>query len=201
MKKITTFGLLVLLLLVACSNDKKESLDVSSLLLLEIDYKTNTFVGGKEYTYSENAYVDTVPVRASYIPLDVAGELTVSYLPFESYQAVDTIIFKGEVKWQHTGAMVLPKAITPASSFTTTNAVNTTPGASQFQAIFIDESFRPSSYTPIWNAISNLSKIKEYYDPNVKIGIFLYTPGIGFPFSEDNPHQNDWRWFIVMYKH
>lgn len=200
MKKFAIVGLVPLLFLaIACSKDDNTHSN-DSILLLEVDYVSNTFIGGKEYSYSSAEYTDTVPVKASYISPCDFGELVISYEPIKNNPAIDTI-FKGVIRWQHTGEVVVPKMIDPPSNFeANANAISNTPNSSQFQVIFIDEHYQPANYKPIWDAISDLNKSKEYYNPNKKIGIFLYTPGVGYPEDQINKHMEDWRWFIVMYK-
>ncbi len=199
MKTTTALGLFVLLILTACNKDES-SPGNDSLLLLEVDYLTNTFIGGKEYTYSSSVHADTVPVKACYVSPCDFGELAICFEPFKNRPAIDTI-FKGEIMWQHTGAIEVPEVFCPASKFSsTTSTASNTPSNFQFQVIFIDENCHPASFSPIWNAVSDLSKAKEYYNPNKKIGIFLYTPGVGYPSDEVSRHKNEWRWFIVMYK-
>lgn len=200
MKKLSIIGVITLLLVTSCTKDENNTSDNGSLLLLEVDYVTNTFQGGKEYKYSSAIQTDTVPVKASYISPCDFGELAISFEPFLNMPAVDTI-FKGVIRWQHTGEVVVPQAFDPVNNFASTaDLTNNTPSNSQFQVIYIDDHCMPASYAPIWSAIGDLSKTKEYYNPNKKIGIFLYTPGVGYPDDQVNKHQEEWRWFIIMYK-
>lgn len=199
MKKII-IGVITLLFATACSKDENSASKNGYLLLYEIDYISNTFKGGKEYRYSSCVDTDTIPVKATYISPCDFGELAISYEPFKDQDAVDTI-FKGIIKWQHFGEIEIPEAFESANSFElVSNVPNAIPSKSQFQIIHIDEACIPDSFTPIWNAISNLKKTNEYYTLNKKIGIFLYMPGMGFGDDGINKHKDEWRWFIVMHK-
>ncbi|MDR0661170.1 MAG: hypothetical protein LBG19_10320 [Prevotellaceae bacterium] len=98
---------------------------------------------------------------------------------------------------------MVPEQIIPASNFQHSSSTSTSrikPDNSQFQIIHIDEHCIPSSFESIWEPVSNLEKVRDYYNSNKKVGIFLYTSGVGYPDDQINKHKEDWRWFIVMYK-
>lgn len=196
MKKFTIIGFITLLLATACSKDDTGTPKNGSLLLLEVDYVTNTFVGGKEYVYSQTSIsTDTVPLKAFYISPCDFGELVVRFEPTR-----DTI-FNGIIRWQHTGEVIVPERVNPSDEFEfLPSSARIKPENSQFQPIYIDQHCYPSSFAEIWDPISRLKATSSYFDSNKKIGIFLYTPSVGYPDDEINRHQEDWRWFIVMYK-
>lgn len=192
MKVETLLGLLALFIITACSDKSANLSSNNSLLLLEVDYVTNTFVGGKEYTFSTSTITDSVPVVVKTHPCDFCN-LVVEYTP------TNEVIFEGKLnRGPYIGNPILfPKDFALPSSFERNSKATPFPGNMQFQVIYIDEDFHPSSYTPVWNAISNLKIVSDYYSVNRKVGIFLYTRIIGTP-GED--HYKEWSWFIVMYK-
>lgn len=194
MRRITLISFIIFLFVSACT-ENAETPQGGSLLLLEIDYTTYEFKGGKEYMYSSAIAADTVPVKTIVKPPCDYGFLIVRY------ERTKDTIFCGTVCYNsNAGEIEIPKAFDPVNRFAPAlNPVNVIPSKSQFQLIHIDELLVPNSFTPIWNAICNLEKINTYYDPNKKIGIFLYTPGI---YGNDgvNKHKEEWRWFVLMYK-
>lgn len=186
-------------LLVFCSlvlsSCLKENLDPSALdkvLLLQVDYKTYTFEGGKEFSYFEedNSTVD-LPITKLYnnsLP-GQDGRLTIKY-------TTDTI-FDGTLKWDVSGERLFPITIDNQIHYMRLENKMAKPDTSRFQIIHYDLSGVPIDYDSVWLAIAKIQKVSSYLlqNKNSKIGLFLYRPREGASIAE-NP--GDWKWYLIF---
>ncbi len=193
MKKIISF-LSLFILLTSCSTDLLNQANGTDLanqsgnnkvLLLKVDYTTNTFEGGKELTFDSNT--TTFSTNYQYVTPSDFGSIKIFYTELNS------LLFYGDIIWMGTGEIHFPTDFQPASSF---EFVNT------FAAIdlpSVENIFNPNNeifnYTNPLNQVIYLSKVIEYRasNPNASAKIFLYQPsvGIGDPAT--------WKW-IIMFK-
>lgn len=157
----------------------------NKVLLLKVDYTTNTFEGGKELTFDSNT--TTFSTNYQYVTPSDFGSIKIFYTELNS------LLFYGDIIWMGTGEIHFPTDFQPASSF---EFVNT------FAAIdlpSVENIFNPNNeifnYTNPLNQVIYLSKVIEYRasNPNASAKIFLYQPsvGIGDPAT--------WKW-IIMFK-
>ena len=193
MKKIISL-LSLFILLTSCSTDLLNQANGTNLanqsgnnkvLLLKVDYTTNTFEGGKELTFDSNT--TTFSTNYQYVTPADFGSIKIFYTE------LNTQLFYGDIIWMGTGEIHFPTDFQPASSF---EFVNT------FAAIdlpSVENIFNPNNeifnYTNPLNQVVYLSKVIEYRasNPNASAKIFLYQPsvGIGDPAT--------WKW-IIMFK-
>ncbi len=180
------FFLILSVFLISC---KKETLDPSGLkkvVLLQVDYLTYTFEGGKEFSYFEN---DTstmqLPIQTFYpIP---HNRLTILY--------TEDTIFDGLQVLGGKGVRNFPQEIDPQIHYFRNKNSLETPIESRFQTIFYDLGAEPIPYDSIWKNIANLRIADNYQIANntSKIGLFLFRPSASFTSSKE-----DWKWYIVM---
>ena len=192
MKKIISF-LSLFILLTSCSTDLLNQANGTDLanqsgnnkvLLLKVDYTTNTFEGGKELTFDSTT--TTFSTNYQYVTPSDFGSIKIFYTE------LNTQLFYGDIIWMGTGEIHFPTDFQPASSF---EFVNT------FAAIDlppVENIFNPNNeifdYTNPLNQVIYLSKVIEYRasNPNAYAKIFLYQPsvGIGDPAT--------WKWIIIF---
>ena len=193
MKKIISL-LSLFILLTSCSNDDAIANlnstgllfepETNKVLLLKVDYTTNTFEGGKELTFDSNT--TTFSTNYQYVTPADFGSIKIFYTE------LNTQLFYGDIIWMGTGEIHFPTDFQPASSF---EFVNT------FAAIdlpSVENIFNPNNeifdYTNPLNQVIYLSKVIEYRasNPNASAKIFLYQPsvGIGDPAT--------WKWIIIF---
>lgn len=193
MKKIISL-LSLFILLTSCSTDLLNQANGTDLanqsgnnkvLLLKVDYTTNTFESGKELTFDSTT--TTFSTNYQYVTPADFGSIKIFYTE------LNTQLFYGDIIWMGTGEIHFPTDFLPASSF---EFVNT------FAAIdlpSVENIFNPNNeifdYTNPLNQVIYLSKVIDYRasNPNASAKIFLYQPsvGIGDPAT--------WKW-IIMFK-
>ena len=187
MKKLLIFTVIISLF-VSCNSSQSENViddNSNKILLLKVDYTTNTFEGGREISLGGNSPLfDTNTQYKS--PSDF-GFLKVFYTP------TNTLLFDGTIQWMGEGKINYPIDFLPASAFAWTDPF----GPNQMPVV--ENIFNPSTqvydYNPVFLPIINLSKVRQYrqINPKVPAKIFLYTPGVGI----GNPAT--WKW-IIMFK-
>ena len=189
MKKII---LLVAIILVfnSCteSTNEKPTIDnpiSNKVLILKVDYTTNSFEGGKELDFAVNSQAFT-PNVVYQSPGDF-GSIKVFY------SELNTQIFNGTIIWNGEGQIQYPTDFLPKTAFYTTNTLVALP------LPVIQNIFNPNNqnydYTPIFGSVIYLSKVMQYRqsNPNASAKIFLYTPGVG------DGNTVFWKW-IIMFK-
>jgi hypothetical protein len=101
MGKKTILILLPALFLFSCLKENLDPVNIKKVVMLQVDYKTYKFEGGKEFAYFEN---DTstvyLPLHVDYTPAAPDGRLTVRY--------TEDTIFDGTTVWQGTGVVNYP---------------------------------------------------------------------------------------------
>lgn len=186
MKQFLIF--ICIILLFGCSNDD-ESNKTSSIVLLQVDYVTNVFEGGKEISISEAiSSPDTIPISIDYNAPGDFGSIALYYQP------TNEMIFNGTIIWMGLGQISFPNDFVSAGNFSQMDSEIEQPDSTKFQTVFYDLYNQSIDYANIWNAINNLELVANYLNGHKKIGLFLYTPSVG----AGNP--NDWDWFVILNK-
>lgn len=160
----------------------------NKVLMLKVDYLTNTFEGGTELVFPE---ADTFTISADYNTPSDFGDITLTY------EEVGQPLFAGSIFWNGTGAMVYPCAMTQPDGFETTPNAVPMPPVSQFEKVMYHEhAFYPAviDYQAIWANIDNLVQVKAFrqVNPAAKVRLFLYTPSVGI----GNPAE--WDWYVIL---
>lgn len=155
------------------------------VLLLKVDYTTNTFEGGKELSFNDSTATFNIEVEYQE-PGDFGGIQLY-------YKELDKKIFDGTIVWNGSGKINFPESFEPASSFEvilTNDYIFPTEG---FENVF-NPSQETYDYQTIWGAVQSLVKAREFVlsNPDAKARIFLYTPSVGI----GNPEE--WDWIIIL---
>jgi len=206
MKK-TTFILLTfaaMLILTNCQFIKEPDFDPNSktkpkpepnpntnnnVLMLKVDYTTNTFEGGYEFTFPQET--ETFNISYIYNPPGDFGDITLFY------QELDEKLFAGGIVWMGCGRITYPELEQwlPAEAFEITELKNLIYPKNGFESIteFPLDGFG-YDYSQAWVAVQSLVKVREYLNnnPEQKVKIYFYRPSVGI----GNPP--DWKWIIFL---
>ena len=193
MKKTLLFTVLVLLI-TACSGDTETPVTntdtTNKVLVLKVDLLTNAFEGGKELEFED---AETFNISADVNPPDDFGDITLKY------QETSEPLFAGGIVWMGTGEITYPAFEMPGT-FQTVAALPVPPAADFEYAYsytgdyFYQDYYDNVDYNAIWQAVGNLNLVNQYRteNPDAKIKLYLYTPGIGVG------DPTIWKWIIFI---
>ena len=169
--------------IVNCTN---EPMTNGNVLMLKVDYLTDTFEGGYEFTF------DNVP-NSFTIRREYKSPGDFGYVKFFYYETGD-ILFHGSIIWDGEGQIHFPENLLSVAEFDAVHSENLVIPKNGFENIMAE--FQPNNvdYEPIWGRVQNLVKVREYLkaNPEQKVKIFLYTPCVG----GGNPEHWDWILFL-----
>lgn len=189
MKKVL-LSLILIGLVFSCNNDDDSETEnhTNKVVLLKVDFINNIFEGGKELEFSP---ASDFTISTTYNSPGDFGDIQLYY------QELDEMIFDGTIIWAGLGARSYPTEIDLPNTFPILNDELPLPNIDRFENVIYDEfAYYPDNieYSNIWNSINNLEVVSEYLDsnPNGKIHLFLYTPGVGI----GDPDY--WDWYIYL---
>ena len=179
---------IALFLLMACSkNANKPTPSSGSVLMLKVDYTTNTFEGGKEFSFAKSS--PTFTIKNEYVSPGDFGSVKLIY------NELNELLFDGTIIWMGTGKIIFPQNIQSAAQFTRVQTNDTVYPTNGLENVFnpYNESY---NYTNMWLAIQSSAKVRDYLtaNPSVTVKVFLYTPSVGV----GNPAE--WDWIIFLNK-
>ncbi len=185
MKTAILLSLLMVLAIGCRSVDEPNPDNTNKVLMLKIDYTTNTFEGGKELLFSKDTNVFSI--KTEYTPPGDFGSIKIIY------SELNETIFNGTIIWMGTGKITYPENIIPADSFSIVMTDDFVTPSAGFENIF-NPGNQIFDYTPVWISVQGLVKVRQYLrsNPNATVKIFLYTPSVGV----GNPL--DWDWIIFL---
>ncbi len=190
MKKYFYLSFLIVGLLCACTEDNNEQSSNSNnkVVLLKVDFLTNTFEGGKEISFDSNA---NFTISHDYNPPGDFGDIQLYY------QELDELIFDGTIVWMGLGLRSFPSSLMGPNDFSQTSTGLPLPDTTLFENLMYDTyAYYPDSinHQSIWNAIGQLEIVSEYRisNPSEPIHLFLYTPSVGVG------DPADWDWYIIL---
>lgn len=156
------------------------------VLLLQVDYQTNTFEGGSELTFPTTT-APTFTVATDYQAPGDFGNLRLTY------QEVNAPLFDGSIVWAGCGARHFPQALTPAAQFTYSPQPDSVMPGGGYENVF-NPNQQPFDYAPVWRAVRGLDKVRTYVasNPTASARLFLYTPSVGM----GNPAE--WKWILLL---
>ena len=179
-----------LTLLLSCSKENdfqkiQNGQTANKVLMLKVDYTTNTFEGGRELTFTEPTATFTISNQYQ-APGDFGSIKLI-------YQELNETLFDGTIHWMGSGEMNFPANLESSEHFNIVTTKNIVYPGNGFQNVF-NPNNETYDYTQVWLAIQGLVKVREYLSSNLTetVKIFLYTPGVGV----GNPA--DWVWIIYM---
>ena len=161
-----------------------EPQDGNKVLMLQVDYTTHTFEGGKEFCF--NHLTDSFTLTKEYYPPGDFGSLKFTY------NEVNEVLFFGTIIWMGLGEMTIPDTIYPPESFVRYLTADFVYPINGFENIFY--STETGDYMAAWSSIQNIAKVREYLisNPNQRVKIFLYTPSVGMG------DPLDWNWIMYL---
>jgi hypothetical protein len=159
----------------------------NKILLLKVDYTTNTFEGGKELLFAQPA--ETFTITNKYKEPGDFGSIKLFY------SEINETLFYGTIVWMGCGKISYPENWLPAEDFVRTADKNYVFPANGFENIFnpFDNTF---DYNIVWGYIQNIIKLREYLqsNPSQKVKLFLYQPSVGVG------DPKDWKWILFLKK-
>ena len=171
------------------SNLKDADLDneVSQVLMMKVDYTSNTVEGGTEFKFTGKS--DNVTIETEYKEPSDFGSVKLVY------KELNEVLFFGTIHWMGLGEMSFPKKIDPKSMFEANLTLDYVSPVNGFEDIFNPQDMK-LDYKQPWMAVQFYVKVREYLsaNPNQKVKMFLYTPSVG----TGNPE--DWSWIIYLHK-
>ena len=157
----------------------------NKVLLLKVDYLTNTFQGGKETTYTENSNTFTISHQS--VPAADFGNIKLKY------NEINQILFDGDIIWMGLGQIHYPQNMLAANQFGAVLTADVVFPTTNFNPILSQPNLG-NNYNQVWMAVQNLVKVRQYLisNPTGVVYLYLYTPSVGV----GNPA--DWKWIILM---
>ena len=189
--KTILFSISLFLFLVSCSDtsDSNDIENTNKVLLLQVDFMTNSFEGGKEYNFNSN--IDSFTIASDYQAPGDFGNITLYY------EELNEMLFDGSIVWAGIGDKVFPDNLNDPDVFESNSNPVSMPELINFENVIYSEySYYPDAidYTSLWGAIDELQLVTDYMasNPNGKINLFLYTPSVGLG------DPNDWDWIVFL---
>lgn len=189
MKKLLFILFIFVSLFSSCSEENAPTEETQNepnkVLLLKVDYLTNTFQGGKETTYTENSNSFTISHQS--VPATDFGNIKLKY------DEINQILFDGDIIWMGLGQIHHPQNMLAPNQFQIVLTDDIIFPATSFNHI-LPQSNLSNDYNQVWMAVQNLVKVREYLisNPTGVVHLYLYTPSVGV----GNPA--DWKWIVLM---
>lgn len=184
--KIRILILLLITLLFSCSKDE---IGTNHVLMLKVDYETNSFEGGTEFNFPKQA--DNFTIINEYVaPSDFGSAKLI-------YKELNETLFNGTIHWMGLGEITYPKSLMSSDKFKSVTTKDIVYPENGFENVF-NPSNQEYEYvdTDTWLSVQHLVKVREYLksNPSQKVKVFLYTPSVGV----DNPES--WSWILYLKK-
>ena len=189
MKKSILFLAIVGLLFSCDKDDEPQQLEpLNKVVLLQIDYVTNTFEGGKILDFPS---APSFTISTTY---NAPGDIGSVQL---YYSELNEKIFDGGIIWNGNGERSFPSTMDSPDTFDTIIDGAPLPDTGMFEKVIyggLDNYPEVIDYPAIWNSINNLNIVSWYRatNPDAKINLFFYQSSIG------GGDPADWDWYIIM---
>lgn len=170
----------------SCSKEENTRLLASnSVLVLKVDYTTNTFEGGKELIFQLASQEMTI--SKVYTPPSDFGNLTLIY------NELNEVVFDGTIVWNGLGQINYPQNFLSANQFDYVETTDYIVPSAGFENVF-NSNNTVYDYNVMWSSVQGLVKVREYLaeNPDATVKVFLYTPSV----AVGNPEE--WDWIILM---
>ena len=170
-----------------CDEPLPAPANANDVLFLQVDYLTNAFEGGKEFSFPTPTPTFTITNQYDQ-PGDFGGvKLT--------YAELNEPLFDGTIIWLGCGQMNFPQNLLPASRFDTVATRGVVMPSAGFENVFNPGNQSLDYITP-WRSAQRLVKVRQYLaaNPGTTVKLFLYTPSVGV----GNPA--DWNWILFLKK-
>jgi len=168
--------------------DKNNDVSSNNVVLLKVDYLTNTFEGGKVLNFSE---ATSFTISSKYNSPGDFGSVALYY------EELNKKLFEGTIIWMGLGEISYPLNMHLPAHFSKIDTNVSLPDTSLFKKVmYTENAYYPDAinYEKLWNAINNLKIVSSYRNSNPygNVQLFLYTPSVGV----GNPA--DWDWFVIL---
>lgn len=184
MKKTLLLLVLFTSFLFSCDTPEDDSPEQSSIVILLIDYTTNTFQGG--------ASVFTPKVDFAFTELPVTTDITEPTNDLNGsvsliLSSTNEQIFNGALSDEGNADIFTPSILSPSSFFT---LVDELPYPASLTVDDVDGPYQ-ESFETTWEAIDKLNIVDVFRGDGALFGRYLYKP------SEDV--TENWKWLVIMY--
>ena len=169
----------------ACDSTEPALSEANHVLMLKVDYTTNTFEGGKEFSFSKSS--TSFEITNEYREPGDFGSVKLFY------SGANEMLFYGEIIWMGSGKILYPTDWSPAEDFKKTPDKNLVYPANGFENVF-DKDHLDKAYLPVWLSVQHVLKVRDYLqsNPAQTVKVFLYTPSVG----AGNPEE--WKWILFL---
>lgn len=181
----------VLLILISCNKDEvvskiveKKSSTENKVLILKVDFTTNTFESGKELTFENQTTTFTA------IPVVQSNQSDGGYIAV-FYQELNEKLF--EVNQGFSGNITFPTDFLSSSSFNILNTLVAIPfPSSGFENIY-NPNNQVFDYNLVWQSIASLEKVNQYRlsNPNATVKLFLID-------EYGSLNANTKKWILIL---
>ncbi len=176
--KIALFYLAAMcLILSSCScPDPEENggTNPNKVLLLKVDYLTQQFESGFEFTFSQPT--NSFTVTSNYVAPGDFGSIELKY------EELNAPLFAGTIIWSGTGAQSFPELsnMLPASSFARTGTEDLIYPQAGFEEILNLGTPAPD-FDPIWASVQDIQLVRQYLQSNTNesVKFYAYFPSVG----------------------
>lgn len=175
-------------LLFSCNSDYVDiDEETTQVLMLKVDYTTNTFEGGIEFNFLNET--DNFTIVNEYVEPNDFGSVKLIY------KELNKTLFNGTIHWMGLGEMTYPEKLESPKTFKTVGTYDLVYPKNGFENVF-NPNNQKYEYEVVWQSIQQLVKVREYLhaNPDQKVKLFLYTPSVG----AGDPL--DWDWIFYLKK-
>jgi hypothetical protein len=110
MKAKVLFLVLLASVVISCNSDNSQDLNpVNAVLMLQVDYTTHTFEGGKEFNFPEQT--GTFTITNEYVSPGDFGSIKLFY------SELNETLFYGTIIWMGSGKILYPEKWSSADDF------------------------------------------------------------------------------------
>jgi len=159
----------------------------NEVLVLIVDYTTNSFEGGKILNFSQNQ-AETLTITNDYFPPGDCGFIKLYY------SEIDELLFFGGIIWMGCGSILFPETWMAPEDFTRLVSADWVYPKNGFLNIFPVSNNEMTN--DVWSRAQSILEVREFLssNPEQKVQYFLYTPSVGM----GNPA--DWKWILFLNK-
>ncbi len=154
-----------------------------------MDYLTNTFEGGYEYSF------DNTPESFT-MTKDYRSPGDFGYIKLY-YSEINEMLFYGTIVWMGCGKMYFPNYLYPAENYDRVETADIVLPINGFENIMNEFQYEEApDYELIYSSVQGLVKTREYLqaNPQQKVKLYLYTPSVGVG------DPADWDWILFLKK-
>ncbi|MDR0830923.1 MAG: hypothetical protein LBN95_12570 [Prevotellaceae bacterium] len=164
----------------------------TQILLVQVDYTTNTLVSGKTLYFE--SFAPNFTVAADYKSPGDFGYIKLFY------SEINEMIFYGDIIWMGCGGIHFPTEWTPAVNFSGVPTDDLRFPQNGFDTIYNNENqefgFPEEGFNAAWCQAQSLQIVRNYLqaNPEEKVKVYFYMPSVGVG------DPADWKWIFILRK-